>query len=98
VFDQYLVYRPDWIRQWERGEDDHWQAELWRRLVASNAVHRVQLHAQLLTALQTAQVGHRGLPARVSLIGIPTMPPLYLEVFARLAGTCPFPFSPCCDT
>ena len=32
VFDQYLVYRPDWILQWERGEDEHWQAELWRRL------------------------------------------------------------------
>src|SRR6266446_1695340 len=78
VFDQYLVYRPDWIRQWERGEDDHWQAELWRRLATSNTIHRVQLHAQLLTALQTASVGHIGLPARVSLIGIPTMPPLHL--------------------
>ena len=52
----------------------------------NNAVHRVQLHAQLLTALQAARGGHAGLPARVSLIGIPTMPPQYLEVFARLAA------------
>src|SRR2546421_8658610 len=86
VFDQYLVYRPDWIRQWERGEDEHWQAELWRRLVTSNALHRVRLHEQLLIALQAERVVPVGVPARVSLIGIPTMPPLYLEVFARLAA------------
>ena len=36
-FDRYLVYRPDWIQRWEKGqsaaEGDAWQAELWRRLV-----------------------------------------------------------------
>ncbi|MES9967108.1 MAG: exodeoxyribonuclease V subunit gamma, partial [Sedimenticola sp.] len=36
--DQYLVYRPDWISAWERGEQavegDEWQAELWRRISA----------------------------------------------------------------
>jgi len=26
VYDQYLVYRPAWIRAWEAGAQDHWQA------------------------------------------------------------------------
>ena len=33
VFDRCLLYRPDWIREWERGAAPHWQARLWRRLV-----------------------------------------------------------------
>ena len=44
VYDQYLVYRPDWIIHWEAGNDDlpepiggsdnhNWQAMLWRALV-----------------------------------------------------------------
>ena len=33
VYDQCLLYRPDWIREWERGAAPHWQARLWQRLV-----------------------------------------------------------------
>ena len=33
VFDRCLVYRPDWIREWERGAPPHWQARLWQALV-----------------------------------------------------------------
>src|SRR5688572_840891 len=28
LFDEYLVYRPDWISKWDRGEAEHWQALL----------------------------------------------------------------------
>ena len=33
VYDQCLLYRPDWIREWEQGAAPHWQARLWQRLV-----------------------------------------------------------------
>ena len=33
VFDRCLLYRPDWIREWERGAAPHWQARLWQELV-----------------------------------------------------------------
>ena len=33
VFDRCLLYRPDWIREWERGAAPHWQARLWQVLV-----------------------------------------------------------------
>ncbi|MDD9937087.1 MAG: exodeoxyribonuclease V subunit gamma, partial [Myxococcales bacterium] len=32
TFDDYLVYRPDWIARWERGDDDGWESRLWRAL------------------------------------------------------------------
>ena len=31
-FDRCLLYRPDWVREWDRGALPHWQAGLWRRL------------------------------------------------------------------
>src|SRR5262249_22238315 len=36
LFDQYPVYRPDWVLAWENGDDEGWQATLWRALVARN--------------------------------------------------------------
>ena len=33
MYDQCLLYRPDWIREWESGSTPHWQARLWQRLV-----------------------------------------------------------------
>src|SRR4051812_44503378 len=51
-FDQYLVYRPDWISDWERGKDNQWQAELWRALVrGTGGSHRAALQKQLLEML-----------------------------------------------
>ena len=37
------------LRRWERGEEEHWQAELWRRLATGTLAHRVRLHERLLT-------------------------------------------------
>ncbi|QSX42342.1 exodeoxyribonuclease V subunit gamma [Shewanella cyperi] len=51
IFDQYLVYRPDWILAWESGQDNPlpdgkslpqsalWQPALWRQLQAFNNKH-----------------------------------------------------------
>ena len=33
MYDRCLNYRPDWIREWEKGEAPHWQARLWQCLV-----------------------------------------------------------------
>jgi exodeoxyribonuclease V gamma subunit len=85
LFDQYLVYRPQWITRWEAGEGDHWQAALWRLLVArTTEPHRARIQAAALGAL-AASPRHASLPARLTLFGIPTMPPAELEAFRRLA-------------
>ena len=36
IYDQCLLYRPDWIREWESGSAPHWQARLWQRVVAAD--------------------------------------------------------------
>jgi exodeoxyribonuclease V gamma subunit len=86
LFDQYLIYRPDWILDWERGGGTSWHAPLWRELVRSiGGIHRVRVQERFLAALADTPSAPVGLPSRLSLFGIPTLPPAQLAVFARLA-------------
>jgi len=89
IFDQYLVYRPDWVAAWERGEmcglgaDEGWQAALWRDLAHGEA-HWARLMGSLLARLDGEGCGGV-LPERVILFGISTLSPLYLELVRKLA-------------
>ena len=84
-FDQYLVYRPDWISRWEAGEEDHWQAELWRRLARGGEAHRVRAQARFHVRLTSGDFDRRQLPERVSIIGVSALPPLDVALLAALA-------------
>ena len=88
VFDQYLVYRPDWILAWEAGRPaqpgDEWQAWLWRRLSAAGDANWVGLQQRLFAALETGELPVGGLPARAAVFGVPTLSPGYLEILQRL--------------
>ncbi|MFZ4699191.1 MAG: exodeoxyribonuclease V subunit gamma [Candidatus Methylumidiphilus sp.] len=104
LFDQYLVYRPDWIAAWERGEmlglgaDEHWQALLWCELVATvKEPHRTRLIERLLQAIESGEVEGR-LPDRVLLFGISSLPPVFLNVVQALSKHCYvalFALNPC---
>ncbi|MDQ3199970.1 MAG: exodeoxyribonuclease V subunit gamma, partial [Verrucomicrobiota bacterium] len=82
-FDQYLAFRPRMILAWESGEETHWQAVLWREVVRSAEV----LHPPALAREFSKSLGKnvQTLPPRVSLFGISTLPPFYLEFFQDLA-------------
>lgn len=83
LFDQYAVYRPELVLAWEQGEEDHWQARLWRALVARlGADHPASLARDALAALDHGGVKH--LPARVVVFGISALPPLYLRLLAAM--------------
>ena len=84
-FDQYLVYRPDWISRWEAGQEEHWQAELWRRLAREDEAHRVRVQARFHARLTRGDFDRRQLPERVSIIGVSALPPLDVELLAALA-------------
>ena len=44
LFDQYLVFRPEMIFNWEKGTEHHWQAYLWRKLsFGKEHLHRAGL-------------------------------------------------------
>ncbi len=91
VFDQYLTYRPAWIRAWEAGgvgivpEGERWQPRLWQRVQKRLAArHVAHVEEELLARLSGARAVW-GLPPRVSLFGFSTLPPLYLRVFVALS-------------
>ncbi len=106
LFDQYQVYRADWLAAWARGDDVietsrggrqplpdelRWQPQLWRALLADvgaagAAGSRAEVHRRFLAAA-AAWRGERpaGLPRRLIVFGISSLPQQSLEVLAALA-------------
>ncbi|MEM5789491.1 MAG: exodeoxyribonuclease V subunit gamma, partial [Syntrophobacteraceae bacterium] len=57
TFDQYTVYRPEFITDWNSGKGDEWQAVLWRGLSEGHEhENRAVLGRMLLSRLDTAAV------------------------------------------
>ncbi|EFM2061257.1 exodeoxyribonuclease V subunit gamma [Escherichia coli] len=97
LFDQYLVYRPDWLAQWEaghlvegHGEAQAWQAPLWKALVeythelGQPRWHRANLYQRFIETLESATSCPPGLPSRVFICGISALPPVYLQALQAL--------------
>ncbi len=82
MFDQYVVYRPAWILDWEQGKDDSWQAILWRSLCQRLGPDHIA--ARVKERLCQPDLSG-GLPERISLFGLSAIPPLYLELLAHVA-------------
>lgn len=70
LFDQYLVYRADWLKVWEKGERvkeldydiQEWQAALWKELVLSIKnlsfpfSNRIDIHIAVIEALKDPNI------------------------------------------
>ena len=92
-FDQYLMYRPDWVQAWEQPGSylPHWQAMLWQRLTAEvpqPAMHRANLLERLKVYLQTCTEKPAGLPTRLAIFGVSALPPVYLALYELMAKWC----------
>ena len=109
LFDQYQVYRADWLERWARGDDVlmtsrqgkqplaaslRWQPRLWRALVESvgpgaAASSRADVHRRFMATAQ-ARSGERpaGLPPRLVVFGISSLPQQSLEALAALSRWC----------
>lgn len=86
LFEQYLVYRADFISWWEQGKEQHWQARLWRELRRRYPdPHRAGLLEAFRESVHREGVHVAGLPQRICLFGISAMAPVYLEVLAAVA-------------
>ena len=105
LFDQYQIYRPDWLQDWAAGrnvvrkasgeqalaDDQLWQAELWRRALASldegqREATRPALHARALAHLQSGRPLSAAVARRVSVFGMSHMPAQLLQMLAALAA------------
>lgn len=87
AIDDYAVYRPELLIGWERGDEPgDMQAELFRALVARYGPHYQAARAQrFLAALRERRGPLEGLPERVCLFGIASLPPLYVQVLSALS-------------
>lgn len=114
LFDQYQVYRADWLDAWAKGNDvlitargetrpleahQLWQPELWRALrddVANTQGEaglnssRAQVHSRFLDAAVhlEGQACPPGLPRRLIIFGISSLPQQTLEALAALSRCC----------
>ncbi|KQQ64985.1 exodeoxyribonuclease V subunit gamma [Pseudomonas sp. Leaf127] len=105
LFDQYQVYRADWLEDWAAGRHqlrsgrgearplspaNIWQAELWRALLhdvgtEGMAQSRAGVHQRFMARIQSLDQAPAGLPARVIVFGISSLPAQALEALAGLA-------------
>lgn len=107
LFDQYQIYRPDWLQDWAQGndglrkpdgradlpQDQRWQAELWRRVLATldegqRQATRPAVHARALQRLLDDPAGSlrvHPVARRVSVFGMSHMPAQLLEMLAALS-------------
>jgi len=96
IYDQYQLFRPDWIQAWSDGvqpeelqqlhirETAHWQMQLWQALSKKHPamITRPQLHKTLIGA---AAKGETKLPATLHVFMTGTVPPVYNEAIIALA-------------
>lgn len=105
LFDQYQVYRADWLEDWAAGRDqlqhikgtaqpldapNLWQAQLWREVLADvgeGALEqsRAGVHKRFVAHLRSAAQAPKGLPRRVVVFGISSMPAQVLEALKELS-------------
>lgn len=110
LFDQYQVYRADWLDDWSAGDDvirlrgderkpvpddQRWQPALWRRLIADiessgSNTSRAEVHTRFLEAARQLNGTQRpkGLPRRVIVFGLSSLPQQTLDVLSSLGQCC----------
>ncbi len=95
IFDNYLIYRPDMIQDWEqppgrgkKGPDPavQWQSFLWQRIRPEKPEDLLPGKIQeALQQMSDARALPDGLPERIVLFGISTLPPLFLQMLHTLS-------------
>jgi exodeoxyribonuclease V gamma subunit len=86
TFDQYTIFRPQTILQWDQGGGSDWQAVLWRSLIRGcSGLHRAALLQRFRIQMETGDITPGTLPPRISLFGISFLPAFHLEFFSILS-------------
>ena len=90
TFDQYTMFRPEMLIEWEQGCGDDWQEVLWRELVfigttAGKGQHRGRIKLDYLDRLARGQAETMGLPERITVFGISYLPGYHMGILSEVA-------------
>ena len=95
VFDDYQIYRPRMLLDWQAHQScetlkdpvAQWQAELWTKIVSTSPQNHLAYNACIfLDQFSLKNINTAHLPSRMSLFGISTLPELFLQVFEKMSG------------
>lgn len=88
-FDQYTIFRPEMVCDWDKGNVTDWQALLWRSVNRDiGGSHRAAMLKRLQNHVADGAPPDGILPRRVSLFGISYLPPFHLEALRLLSTYC----------
>lgn len=89
IFEQYSIYRSDWLAQWEQGNTlglsdalEPWQQLIWRMLTQDNKQHPAYLRAAAIEGLANAT---ELLPNPLYIFAVNTLSPTQITFFSELA-------------
>jgi len=93
LYEQYLIFRPQWLDSWQKGEevtllssDNKWQAKLWQLLIKQLAYNPVGLLNDAIANIEVKLAADPLLlPKRLSFFGINSMAPMWLTFINALS-------------
>jgi exodeoxyribonuclease V gamma subunit len=99
TFDQYTLFRGDLLEEWENGKEKHWQAVLWRALVAETGnFHRAEMKNRFFRALADGTGDTGRFPDRLTVFGISYLPQFHFDFLVAVSSYTQvnlFVMSPC---
>ncbi|MEY8213739.1 MAG: exodeoxyribonuclease V subunit gamma, partial [Colwellia sp.] len=98
LYEQYLIFRPDWLDAWEKennidlmpteqlSSENKWQAKLWLLLIEQLPYNPVELlNDAIANITDKLALDPKLLPKRLSFFGINTMAPMWLNFINALS-------------
>ena len=93
LFDKYLAYRPDWFDAWQKNQlvfkdsmDELWQQKVWQEIYHKVIPkHYLANITKLLKSLPEERYQNKNIPTRLFVIGISTLPPLFIDLLHTLS-------------
>jgi exodeoxyribonuclease V gamma subunit len=86
LFDYYGQVRPTLVQSWARGDDSHWQAELWRRTRTAIGGESPAERLPAACARLREQPELLRLPPRLALFGLTRLPAAQLELLQAIGS------------
>jgi exodeoxyribonuclease V gamma subunit len=93
AFDQYIVFRPDFILGWDKGKrlfagapeekTEEWQACIWKGITSDLGPHSAGLRQKFISGLSSIKTNK--LPDRICIFGISHLPVFHLEILRALS-------------